>query len=426
MQIDWLTVGAQIVNFLILIYLLKRFLYQPVMNAMAKREQRIAERLGEARRREEEAARERDEYQDKNREFEQQRGKLLEQAKAKADQQRQQLLEQVRHTVEQSRTQWQQDMERERQNFYKAVSSQTAQAIVRGMRRVLDELADTKLEEHIVDVFLQRLQALDAQTRQRLTETAEAKTTEARVTTSFTPDDTLRSRITKALHQLLGEQVQLNYQRSPELVSGVELNVGGQTLGWSIADYLDEIQADLEATLANIPAPAQRERQPEADEEQQEQEITLDSVKQQTAQALVRGMRRALQDLADSELEERMVQVFLRRLRALDGQARQRFTEPAADGETQAHITTSFSLDENTRARIARAVGQVMGIGDRAQVSFEQSSDLLSGIVLSTSNTTVGWTVSDYLDEMEADLEKTLAHQPSARQYNKRPREASA
>ncbi len=48
MQIDWLTVIAQIVNFLILVWLLKRFLYQPVINAMDQREQRIAERLQKA------------------------------------------------------------------------------------------------------------------------------------------------------------------------------------------------------------------------------------------------------------------------------------------------------------------------------------------------------------------------------------------
>ena len=55
MQIDWLTVAAQIVNFLVLIWLLQRFLYRPITNAMARREARIEERLSDARTRRKEA-----------------------------------------------------------------------------------------------------------------------------------------------------------------------------------------------------------------------------------------------------------------------------------------------------------------------------------------------------------------------------------
>lgn len=429
MQIDWLTVGAQIVNFLVLIYLLKRFLYHPVMNAMAKREQRIADRLGEARRREQQAAQERDQYRDKKQTFEQQRQELFEQAKTESEQQRQQLIEEARHAVEQTRSQWQQEMERERQSFYKAVSSQTAQAIVRGMRRVLADLADTKLEERIVHLFLQRLQSLDTQNRQRLVEATEDDTRKARITTSFEPDETVRSRIIQAVRQVMGEQTQVSFACSGELLSGVELNTGDQTLGWNMAEYLDDIEAELEKTLANIPAPARREGQPKEAEEEKVED-TLNTVKQQTAQAIVQGMRRALADLADSELEERMVQVFLQRLRSLDERTRQRLRETAEDKGTQAHVVTAFPLDEAARSRIIQGVGQAMGVGDRAQVNFAQSTDLLSGIVLSAGTVTVGWTMSDYLDDMEADLEKTLAHKPqqfsSARQHNKQHRETPA
>ena len=48
MLIDWFTVAAQAVNFLILVWLLKRFLYKPILGAMDAREQRIASRLRQA------------------------------------------------------------------------------------------------------------------------------------------------------------------------------------------------------------------------------------------------------------------------------------------------------------------------------------------------------------------------------------------
>jgi F-type H+-transporting ATPase subunit b len=65
MQIDWLTVIAQIVNFLILVWLLKRFLYHPVITAMDRREQRIAERLQLAEQREQAAIESRQDYENR-------------------------------------------------------------------------------------------------------------------------------------------------------------------------------------------------------------------------------------------------------------------------------------------------------------------------------------------------------------------------
>ena len=60
MLIDWFTVGAQALNFVILVWLMKRFLYQPILDAIDAREQRIAAELADAAARKAEAARERD------------------------------------------------------------------------------------------------------------------------------------------------------------------------------------------------------------------------------------------------------------------------------------------------------------------------------------------------------------------------------
>ncbi len=48
MLIDWFTVGAQALNFLILVWLMKRFLYKPILNAIDAREKKIAAELADA------------------------------------------------------------------------------------------------------------------------------------------------------------------------------------------------------------------------------------------------------------------------------------------------------------------------------------------------------------------------------------------
>ena len=85
MLIDWFTVGAQALNFLILVWLLRRFLYKPILHAIDAREKRIATELADADAKKAEAQRERDEFQHKNEEFDQQRAALLRQATDEAN-----------------------------------------------------------------------------------------------------------------------------------------------------------------------------------------------------------------------------------------------------------------------------------------------------------------------------------------------------
>ena len=84
MLIDWFTVGAQVVNFLILVWLLKRFLYRPILDAIDAREKRIARELADADATKAEAQKERDEFRHKNEAFEQQRTALMNKAAEEA------------------------------------------------------------------------------------------------------------------------------------------------------------------------------------------------------------------------------------------------------------------------------------------------------------------------------------------------------
>ena len=115
MLIDWFTVIAQIFNFLILVLLLRRFLYRPIINAMAEREARIAAKLEEARRKRDEAAAEIETYRQKNAEFAQEREKLVREAEATVADRRKVWLEEARAEVNDSRSRWQKALAQEKE-----------------------------------------------------------------------------------------------------------------------------------------------------------------------------------------------------------------------------------------------------------------------------------------------------------------------
>src|SRR5580700_2283763 len=96
MLIDWFTVAAQVVNFLILVWLLKRFLYKPVLAAIDEREKRIATQLQDAEKKKAEALKEQTDFQHKNDEFERQRFALLLEVTSSGKNERDKLLETAR------------------------------------------------------------------------------------------------------------------------------------------------------------------------------------------------------------------------------------------------------------------------------------------------------------------------------------------
>src|ERR1700679_2484181 len=96
MLINWFTVCAQAVNFLILVWLLKRFLYKPILVAIDAREKRIAAELANAAVKEADALRERDEFRRKNQDFDQERATLMAKAANEAKAERERLVDEAR------------------------------------------------------------------------------------------------------------------------------------------------------------------------------------------------------------------------------------------------------------------------------------------------------------------------------------------
>jgi F-type H+-transporting ATPase subunit b len=238
MEIDWLTVAAQVVNFLVLVYLLRRFLYRPVTQAMARREARIAARVREGREREEQAERERERLHQRLGKLEERREAILGQAREEAQEERRRLLEEAREEAEGARRRWREQADTEKDHFLEALRRRTCGGFQELARKALEDLAEAQLEEQMVRTFLERLKGLDKDTRRRLSESDEPVT----VATSFALDSGARRRVTRAIHEHLESDVEVAYEELPELLCGIELTAGGRRLGWSLADYLDRFQ----------------------------------------------------------------------------------------------------------------------------------------------------------------------------------------
>lgn len=245
MHVDWVTVTAQVVNFLILVYILKRFLYRPVQTAMERRRRQVAERLEEAAQRERMAEEARVNHERQMSDFEDSKATLLLEARDMVDDERKVWLDEARREVEAARRDWHQALERERTDTHDRLRAAVAECALEAARHLLEHLADADLERQMVDRFLERLAELDADQLRELRRAAGP----VRVRSAFALEQGERERITQAVHHHLNNTIDVEYAAAPGLLGGVELSAGGLRIGWTLADHLDGLELRLNAAM---------------------------------------------------------------------------------------------------------------------------------------------------------------------------------
>lgn len=253
MLIDWFTVIAQAINFLILVWLLKRFLYRPILNAIDAREKRVVTQLADADAKKTEAEKERDAFQHKNEEFDQQRAALLSQAMDEAKAERLRLLDAARQESDSLRAKRQEALISEQQSLREALTHRAREEVFAIARKALADLAGATLEERMADVFLRRLRELDDAAMAGLKSAFMASSSPLLVRTAFTLPPAHCAAIEAALKETLDRETQVQFETAPDLVSGIEISTNGHKVAWNIADYLASLGKGIDEVLKAQP-----------------------------------------------------------------------------------------------------------------------------------------------------------------------------
>ncbi|MDS4030674.1 MAG: F0F1 ATP synthase subunit B [Candidatus Contendobacter sp.] len=246
MKLDWFTVAAQIGNFLLLLWLLKRFLYRPILAAMAARQQRIADALATAQAQAAAAEALQREYLARQQELATSRETWLTQAREEVAAQRQIWLTQARVEVDALRERWRAELGREQQEHRQALQREASQRLLALARRALRHLGNTELEAHMASALLARLRTLDDETRQML---AQAARDGCAILTAFPLPESQQRTLTADLRQLLNSNLDLDFRTDPAAPLGITLETPSQRLAWTLDSYLDGFAAELQASI---------------------------------------------------------------------------------------------------------------------------------------------------------------------------------
>ncbi|MDP2603999.1 MAG: F0F1 ATP synthase subunit delta [Deltaproteobacteria bacterium] len=245
MLFDWFTVSAQVVNFLILVWLMKRFLYQRILHAIDAREKRIATELADADGKRAEAEKERDEFQHKNEEFDQQRAVLLSKARDEAQAERQRLFDEARQAADARRAKRQEALKREQQSLNDEIARRTRQEVFAIARKTLMDLGGTSLEERISEAFTRRLRELDGEAKEDLVKALKTSSGPALVRSAFDLPAEQQNAIQQTLNETFSSEIHVRFETAPDVISGIELTANGRKVAWSIAHYLASLEKSV-------------------------------------------------------------------------------------------------------------------------------------------------------------------------------------
>jgi F-type H+-transporting ATPase subunit b len=242
-ELDWSTIILEIINFLVLVWILKRFLYQPVLNVIAKRRAGIDDAIANAEATHTQAEALKKQYEGRLADWERERAEARETLRTELDAERKRRMTELQASVDAERRKVRVADER---RLAEALNRNEQTALVHSAAfaaRLLKPLAGPELDERLRTLTLSELAKLPAETLDTLRQGA-GGASEAVIVSTGPLDTASRGQIETALRGIFGDALHCRYADDAALIAGVRITVGAWVFSGNIRDELQSF-ADL-------------------------------------------------------------------------------------------------------------------------------------------------------------------------------------
>ncbi|MEP6288268.1 MAG: hypothetical protein ABJ079_00040 [Marinomonas sp.] len=243
MSIDWITVAAQIANFLVLVGLLKRFLYRPILDGIDAREVEITNRMQEAVQAKEQAQAVEQDYEDKMQTLNVAQSEMTETIRKSAEAQRDDLLAEAQKRLETESATWKAHLDEETHKYTAKMHRAGARALLSLTRKALIDLADETLEARMAHHLVGQFGPMAPDLKR-----AAGQATEAVITSQGLLQDSVKKELTAELRGVF-PKIEMRFGTDEEQAPGLVLRVGGAQLSWTVESYIDGLGSLIEEQL---------------------------------------------------------------------------------------------------------------------------------------------------------------------------------
>lgn len=242
MEFDLFTFIAQVLNFLLLVFLLYKFLFGRVKAAMDEREKRISRNIEEAEKKKAEA----EELEIKNREINkkinEEKEEMLNKTRLEAGELKEKLLSEARIAYESESKKLKGLLESQKEKFYKELLIKSRDFVFALAEKILKELADEELEEKIAEKFISRIKELDKEKTNLYGEIIRRPEKTIIIKSSFEIPEKVKNKVIEALKDKFQFNGALKFENNPDGSCGIELELESYKISWNIERYLSGIE----------------------------------------------------------------------------------------------------------------------------------------------------------------------------------------
>lgn len=232
MQLNWSTFLLEAVNFLVLVWILKRFLYKPVLGAMAARKAAIDKTLSDAQTRHEQAQALELQYRNRLAAWEHEKEGLRAALNEELRVQRERLTADLRKSLDEEREKERVLAERRLVEMEDRAAEQAVSKGVEFTARLLERIASPELEARLVAMVLEDLPRL------KQLQGWQDSQHEIKVASAFPLAEEQRSRIVGALREAIRKNIFAAFEESPALMAGLRISAGPWIVRANLRDEL--------------------------------------------------------------------------------------------------------------------------------------------------------------------------------------------
>lgn len=233
MLIDWFTVIAQIINFLVLVGFLKFFLFDPILDRVDNRRKEMLEKQENTEKKLNEAEEKKQTYQKKLDEIEKEAKNRLQKADEEAKNEKNRQLKDIRNQIKQKEQVWIEGLEKEKKEHMDQIKKQMELAIFSGIKKILKEFYDTEFQEKMLKNFLQKIEKIKDD---------EIKNVESlKFFSSFVITNEWKEKMKVTIKKKFGEK-KIDFEQDEKVLGGVMIEANSHRIIWNPMNYLDSLE----------------------------------------------------------------------------------------------------------------------------------------------------------------------------------------
>jgi F-type H+-transporting ATPase subunit b len=249
MEIDLITLIAQILNFLVLLWVLKKLLYKPLLTAMANRKKDIIKAIEDAEKKQKEAMGLKEENEKMLEDIREQKNELLKKAEEEIEKEKEVMAQKLKDEQEITRAEFKELMEIEKQRFIKEVNKVVANKFAKFSKTVFSDLSNTDIEAQAVEVFLKKIKDLKKAEIEKINTSAKVNNGKITIATSHDLSKEVANKIKNSLKKIGVKYTTIKFEKDSEIILGVNLKADSYVIAWDLKEFLNSFKKELTKIL---------------------------------------------------------------------------------------------------------------------------------------------------------------------------------